>query len=310
MKKYILLIALSTSFIACKKSEATQSQLKEAVQSVDSSVVAASEGINKMANTADAVFDSANVKIKEFDQAQSNLKETIEATSKSVESLSQQITSTRLESKKEKKDSTEKKAEKMVINVPSPKIIRETRVVYKDKNNKANEEANISKNKMIKTGTLELKVENAETAKDLVSEQIRKYDGFIRSESISSGNDDKKTAYLRVKVPIQKFEYLMADLSSIGSVEKKETEVSGQNYLENTMCDLEITLYGTTSWYAEDKEPETFGNRSIAAISSGWDVITGIFLFFLPFWPVFLIGGIGYYFYKRKNKNIPKSPSH
>ncbi|ASK32469.1 hypothetical protein CEY12_21330 [Chryseobacterium sp. T16E-39] len=307
MKKLILLITLSSTFIMCtKKSEATNSPLKDAVRSADSTLTAASENINEINNTAEAVFDSANVKIKEFDATKNDIKEKIEATSKSVDSLSQKIAATKLESKKEKKDSTEKKSEKIVINVPSPKVIKETKVIYRNKTNKENNDISLSKNKMVKTGTLELNVENVEnveTAKEIVQQEVRKYDGFIRSESISSNNDHKKIAYLKAKVPIQKFEYLMDDLSSIGTVENKGIELSGQNYLENTMCDLEITLYGAAEGYAKNDEPKTFADRSFAAISSGWDVITGIFLFILPFWPLFLIGAVGYYFYKKKNKN-------
>lgn len=304
MKKSVLILFVSCTFIACKKSEVTQSQFKEAIQSADSSIIATSKKINTINNTADAIFDSANVKIKEFDDTKNSIKEKIEATSKSVDTLSHKIATTRLESKVEKKDSTQKKSEKIVINVPSPKVIKETKVIYRDKTSKENDELNVPKNKMIKTGILELNVENAETAKEIVTQEVKKYDGFIKSESISLNNDDKKIAYLRVNVPIQKFEYLMDDLSSIGIVENKGTEVSGQNYVENTMCDIEITLYGSVAGYQENKEPKTFGDRSFAAISSGWNVITGIFLFILPFWPLFLIVGIGYYFYKKKNKNI------
>jgi hypothetical protein len=53
------------------------------------------------------------------------------------------------------------------------------------------------------------------------------------------------------------------------------------------------------------KAPETFGEKSLAAVSSGWSVITSIFLFILPLWPLFLIAGIGYYFYKKRVKTQP-----
>lgn len=310
MKKFILLVAVSSTFIMCKKSEATKSQLEGAVQSADSTVTATSDKISDITNTAEAVFDSANVKIKEFDDTKNVIKEKIEATSKSVDSLSNKIASTKLESKIEKKDSTKKGSEKIVINVPSPKIIKETKVIYKDKKKKENDELNPPKNKMLKTGTLELNVENTETAKDIVTQEVKKYDGFIQSENISLNNNEKKIAYLKVKVPIQKLDYLMDDISRIGVIENKGTEISGQNYVENTMSDLEITLYGTTEGYTGIDKPKSFGDESFDAISSGWSVITGIFLFMLPFWPLFLIIGIGYYFYKKKNKNIPNNQSN
>lgn len=301
---------MSSTFIMCKKSEATKSRLEGAMQSADSTIAATSEKINDINHTADAVFDSANVKIKQFDDTKSEIKEKMEATSKSIDSLSNKIATTKLESKTHKKDSTDKKSEKIVINVPSPKVIKETKIIYRDKIKKENTDLNVPKNNIVKTGTLELNVENAETAKDIVAEEVRKYDGFIRSENISLNNNDRKIAYLKVKIPIQKFDYLMDDLSSMGTIENKGVEISGQNYVENTMCDLEITLYGTGESYVKDDKPKTFMEESFAAVSSGWNVITGIFLFFLPFWPLFLILGLGYYFYKKKSKNMTDNHSN
>lgn len=312
MKKFILLVAVSSTFIMCKKGEAAQTQFEKAVNSADSAATVASETINSANNSANAVLDSANVKIKEFEDTKNGVKEKIEATSKMVDSLSDKITSTKLESKIEKKDSLHKKSEKIVVNVPAPKIIKETKIIYKDKPKSENYELNVPKNKMVKTGTLELTVNDAETAKEIVKEEVKKYDGFIRSENISLNNNENKTAYIKVKVPIQKFEYLMDELSNnnIGKVENKTIEVSGHDFAQNTMCELDITLYGTEDAYINGEDTDTFGGKSLAAISSGWNVITSIFLFILPLWPIFLIAGIGYYFYKKKNKNLPNNDSN
>ncbi|SHM32172.1 DUF4349 domain-containing protein [Chryseobacterium polytrichastri] len=312
MKKFILLVAVSSTFIMCKKGEAaTQSQFEKAVNSADSASAVASETINSVHNSANAALDSANVKIKEFEDTKNGMKDKIEATSKMVDSLSDKITATKLESKIEKKDSLHKKSEKIVVNVPAPKVIKETKIIYKDKPKTENYELNVPKNKMVKTGTLELTVNDAETAKEIVKEEVKKYDGFIRSENISLNNENK-IAYLKVKVPIQKFEYLMDELSNnnIGKTENKTIEVSGQDLAQNTLCELNITLYGNKDAYAENENPESFGGKSLAAISSGWNVITSIFLFILPLWPIFLIAGIGYYFYKKKKENLPNNDSH
>lgn len=296
----------------CKKGEAAQSQFEKAVNTADSAATVASETINSVNNSANAVLDSANVKIKEFEDTKNGVKEKIEATSKIVDSLSDKITSTKLESKIEKKDSLNKKSEKIVVNVPAPKIIKETKIIYKDKPKSENYELNVPKNKMVKTGTLELTVNDAETAKEIVKEEVKKYDGFIRSENISLNNNENKIAYIKVKVPIQKFEYLMDELSNnnIGKVENKTIEVSGQDFAQNTMCELDITLYGNEEAYIQGEDTESFGGKSLAAISSGWNVITSIFLFILPLWPILLIAGIGYYFYKKKNKNLPNNNSN
>ncbi|MCJ8154687.1 DUF4349 domain-containing protein [Chryseobacterium sp. SSA4.19] len=304
MKKFLLALTVSVSCIMCKKGEATASGLENTLNSADSTVSAASEKIRQVDDQANAALDSANVRIKEFENIKNDVKDKMESTSKIADSLSDKISSVRLETKAEKKDSV-KKSEKIIVNVPAPKVIRETRIVYKDKPKKENNELNILKNKLLKTGVLELTVEDADTAKEMVKEQVEKYDGLVRSENISLNNNDYKTAYLKIKIPIQKFDYLMDDLShNIGKVESKSVELSGQDFIQNTMCEIDITLYGKDANLSENKKTETFGEKSFAAVSSGWNVITSIFLFILPLWPLFLIAGAGYYFYKRKTKNI------
>ncbi|WBV60384.1 DUF4349 domain-containing protein [Chryseobacterium camelliae] len=310
MKKFIVLVALSSTFIMCKKGESTVSKLENAANSADSTLSAASEKINEVNNTANAALDSAEVRIKDFENAKEKVKDQFENTSKMVDSLSDKISSVQSELKKERKDSV-KKEEKIIVNVPAPKVIKETKIVYKDKPKVENYELNVPKNKMVKTGVLELTVNDAEAARETVKEEVRKYDGFIKSENTSLNNNEKKIAYLKVRVPIQKFEYLMEDLSyNIGTVENKGIEVSGQDFVQNTMCEVDITLYGKEGSYTENKEPKTFGEKTFAAVSSGWDVIMSIFLFILPLWPLFLIIGIGYYFYKKRNKNTPNNDSN
>ena len=303
MKKFIVLVAVSSVFVMCKKGEATQPQLENAISSADSAVANVSEKINSVNNQAEAVFDSANIKIKDFEKTKSEAVQKMEATSKSIDSLSEKIGSMKLESKSEKKDSLHK----IVVNVPAPKVIKETKIVYKDRPKPVEK---ISQNIMQKTGVLELNVTDAETAKETVKELVKKYDGFVKSENTSLNNNDTKIAYLKVKVPIQKFDYLMDDLSfNIGHVENKGIDVNGQDFVNNTLCDMEITLYGTSEAALVNSKPETFGGKSLAAISSGWEVITSIFLFILPLWPLFVMAGIGYYFYKKKNNKQSENQS-
>lgn len=304
MKKFIVLVAVSSVFVMCKKGEATQPQVENAISGADSAVVNVSEKINSVNNEAEAVFDSASIKIKDFEKTKSEAVQKMEATSKSIDSLSEKIGSMKLESKSEKKDSLHK----IVVNVPAPKVIKETKIVYKDRPKSVEK---VSQNIMQKTGVLELNVTDAETAKETVKELVKKYDGFVKSENTSLNNNDTKIAYLKVKVPIQKFDYLMDDLSfNIGNVENKGIDVNGQDFVNNTLCDMEITLYGTSEAALVNSKPETFGRKSLAAISSGWEVITSIFLFILPLWPLFVMAGIGYYFYKKKNNKQSENQSN
>lgn len=308
MKKFILLAALSSTFIMCKKGGKAESTIEETVHAADSAATSVSETVNSLSNTADKVFDSANIKIRDLEGTTGEIKEKIENTSKIVDSLTDKIASTKLESKIEKKDSAEKKSEKIVVNVPAPKVIKETKIIYKDKPKNDSYEF---KNRMIKTGLLSLKAGNAETVKELIKEETVKNSGYVKSEELSYisseaadrtssyTENNQKVYYMDIKVPIRNFDSLMNDLSNIGDIESKSIQVSGNGYADNTICSITVTLIDQSD---DVKEPKTFGEKSLAAISSGWGVITSIFLFILPLWPLFLIAGAIYYFYKKRNK--------
>ncbi len=306
MKKYILLLVLTSTLTMCKKGEAATSQLDNSINSTDSLAADVNDKTNQATKDAEAIFDSASIKIKDYEKTKSVVTKKIESTSKSIDSLSEKIADMKLESKIDKNDSLHKDSEKIVVHVPSAKIIKETKFIYKENPKKNNPEYMVSKNKMIKTGLLELNVNDAETATEIIKEQVKKYDGFIKSENISLNNTGKRIAYLKVRVPIQKFDDLMDDLScGIGNIENKGIDITGQDFVNNTFCDVEITLYGNNKSITVQNKTEGFGSQSLAAVSSGWNVITSIFLFILPLWPMFLIAGTGYYFYKKKNGNLP-----
>jgi len=319
MKKFILLIAVSSIFIMCKKGEAVQSQIEDAAKSADSVSSAVSETIHSVHENADKILDSANIKIKDFENAKGEIQQNIENTSKIVDSLSTKIASTKLESKIEKKDSAEKKHEKIVVNVPAPKVIKETKIIYKDSPKKDSYELSAPKNRMVKNGYLSITADHAETVKEMIKEEAAKNNAYIKSEQLSFTSlepvkntpsypeDHQKVYDLQIKVPIQNFDGLMSDLSSsISDIQSKNIELSGTQYADNTICTVAVTLIDSTG---SSQESDTFGGKSLAAISSGWNVITSIFLFILPLWPLFLIGGIGYYFYNKKKKSIPDNNS-
>ncbi|MGN7866044.1 DUF4349 domain-containing protein [Chryseobacterium sp. 22458] len=303
MKKFVLLVAISSTFIMCQKQTA---KFEEVSNSIDSASAVATDAIDHASKTADMALDSASIKIKDFENTKNDIQEKIETTSKMVDSLSDKIASTKLESKIEKKDSAEKKAEKIVVNVPAPKVIKETKIVYKDKPKNDSYEL---KDRMVKSGYISVKADNAETVKEIIREEAIRKNGYIKSENLSyieSANrreEDQKMYSMDIKVPIQHFDGLMEALNSnIGDIETRDIQVSGRQYADNTICSINVSILDKKG---AEKEPKTFGGKSLAAIESGWDVITSVFLFILPLWPLFLIGGIGYYFYKKRNKNIP-----
>lgn len=314
MKKFILLVAVSGTFIMCKKAEATQDNINEAIHSADSAATVATETIDHVSKTADKVLDSASIKIKDFENTKNDIQQKIEHTSKMVDSLSDKIAHTQLESKIEKKDSAEKKSEKVAVKAPAPKVIKETRIIYKDKPKNDSYELNMSRDKMVKSGYLVIKAENAETVKEIIREEANRNSGYIKSENLSyvesasPHGEDQKVYSLDIKVPMQHFDGLMEAINSnVGDIDTKDIQVSGRNYADNAICTINVNISENAK---TETEPKTFGGKSLAAIESGWDVITSIFLFILPLWPLFLIAGIGYYFYKKKNKNIVDNDSH
>lgn len=314
MKKFILLAAVSGTFIMCKKAEATQDKINEAIHSADSAATVATETIDHVSKTADKVLDSASIKIKDFENTKNDIQQKIEHTSKMVDSLSDKMTNTKLESKIEKKDSVEKKSEKIAVKNPAPKVIKETKIIYKDKPKNDSYELNVAKDKMVKSGYLVIRAENVETVKEIIREEANRNNGYIKSENLSyvesasPHGENQKIYSLDIKVPIQHFDGLMDAINSnVGDIDTKDIQVSGHNYADNAICTINVNISEKAK---KETEPKTFGGKSLAAIESGWDVITSIFLFILPLWPLFLIAGIGYYFYKKKNKNIPNNDSH
>ncbi|MDW9381803.1 DUF4349 domain-containing protein [Chryseobacterium sp. JV558] len=314
MKKFILLVAVSSTFIMCKKGEIAQGNIHEAINAADSTASAATETIDNASKTANQIMDSASIKIKDFENTKSDIQQKIENTSKMVDSLSEKIATTKLESKIEKKDSAEKKSEKIAVKAPATKIIKETKIIYKDHPKNDSYELNMPKDKMVKSGYLSIKADNTETVKEIIREEANKNNGYIKSENLSyvesasRYGEDQKIYSIDIKVPIQHFDGLMDAINSnVGDIDTKDIQVSGRNYADNTICTINVNISDKTK---TEKEPKTFGGKSLAAIESGWGVITSIFLFILPLWPLFLIAAIGYYFYKKKNKNVPDNDSH
>ncbi|WP_223600406.1 hypothetical protein [Chryseobacterium sp. GVT01B] len=314
MKKFILLVAVSGTFIMCKKAEATQDKINEVINKADSATTVATETIDNASKAANQVMDSASIKIKDFENTKSDIQQKIESTSKMVDSISEKIATTKLESKIEKKDSIEKKSEKIAVKAPAPKVIKETKIIYKDQPKNDSYELNMPKDKMVKSGYLVIKADNAETVKEIIREEANKNNGYIKNENLSyvesasPYGENQKVYSLDIKVPIQHFDGLMDAINSnVGDIDTKDIQVSGRNYADNTICTINVSISDKAQ---TEKEPKTFGGKSLAAIESGWEVITSIFLFILPLWPLFLIAGIGYYFYKKKNKNVPDNDTH
>jgi len=305
MRKLILSALVLSTLTMCKKSEITNAN--EAIRSADSLVEHAAESIEKMDATADAAIDSINLKAKDLIRNKEEIEKAFNNSRQKIDSISENV-------EKFRKDIEDKK---IVSNLDSiknsikkelPKTTKEvvTKIVYKDKPQQNNPPKPAS---IIKKAYLEMNVDDIGTGKTMAQNQIRKYDGIIKTENLVT-NDELQTYYITAKVPLSNFDYLVEDLADLGTVKNKNIEINGSSYNENKMCDLEITMYGNRLQLSDSEKSKDFGSKSLDAISSGWHVIGSILLFLLPFWPLFLLGAIGYYFYKKKNSKSPTPPEN
>lgn len=306
MKKLILTLVVVFSLVACNKNATVSdinlpdsAQVSESISNLDSTFTSL-EDLPKLSkkqtdSALAAIKNVAVVKIEDLKEEKDLLtkqvaKELDSATKTAI--LSEiKVTQNKIDSVKNRVVAVGKQK-----NV-APKIIKETKVIYKD--SPVEKLVKISP-KTIKNGEIEIAVEDLESAITLTKENIRKYDGTIKNEQISSF-EEKEFDYLQISVPFDKSDYLINDLEeNVGTIVKRNIEISGVDYTENTMCDLEITLVNNSKEASAIASSASFGGRSMGAIGSGWNVIQEIFLFILPFWPLFLIGGGVFYYFKKK----------
>lgn len=288
----------------CKKSDLQEAN--NTITNADSLIDNASESVAKFDSQASTIVDSLNLKAKDLIQTKEDIENAFDKNKEQIDSISENV-------EKFKKDIEEKKISSNIDSIKNqikkeiPKHVKTvTKVIYKDK--PAKQESVAPVNQMVKNGSVELNVDDISYAKESVKDIVQKYDGIIKTENLVS-NEEFQTFYLTAKVPLNKFDYLIEDLAQIGTVRNKNLEVTGNQYNESKLCNIEITLY-ENQLKANDNtdDSKNFGQKSADAISSGWKVIGDILLFLQPFWPIFVIAGIGYYFYKRRyDKNQDNS---
>ena len=308
MKKLILTAFVLSTLTMCKKSDLQETN--NTIANADSLIDNASESVAKFDSEANTIVDSLNLKAKDLIKTKEEIENSFDKSKEKIDSISANV-------EKFKKDIEDKKINSNIDSIKNqikkeiPKQVKTvTKVIYKEK--PAKQEPVTPVNQMVKNGSVELNVDDISYAKESLKDIIHKYDGTIKTENLVS-NDEFQTFYLTSKVPLEKFDYLIEDLAQVGTVRNKNLEVVGNNYNENKLCNLEITLYDNKLKAKESDDNKNFGEKSADAISSGWKVIGNILLFLLPFWPVFVIGGIGYYLYKKKygkeNHNQPNKDS-
>ena len=307
MKKIILTFATVLSIVACKKQEGVSENENQDLSEISTnSIVSADSAFTTLENlpklstkeTDSALTAIKGIATQKIEELKDEKKLLTEKVAKEIDSATRnsiiseiKITQNKIDSVKSKVATTIKK-EKI-----APKIIKETKVIYREN---PEPKVLVSAPKITKTGELEIQVDDLQVAQEMAKEQIAKYDGKVTGEQISS-YENKEYNYLKVTLPLEKSEYLIHDLDrNVGNIISRNIEITGEEYGKNSICNLEITLFNDSKDASIISTPTSFGGRTWGAIGSGWNVIEEIFLFILPFWPVFLIGGGIYYFVKKK----------
>lgn len=289
----------------CKKSDLQEAN--NTIASADSLVQNTAESVEKFDAAANAVVDSVNLKAKDLIKNKEDIEKAFENSKSKIDSISENVEKFKKEIENKKVSSSIDSIKNSIKKeIPKPVTKTVNKIVYRDK---PKQDSTPKPASMMKKGYIEINVDDIATGKALVQDQIRKYDGIIKTENLIS-NDELQTYYITAKVPLQKFDYLVEELADLGSVKNKNVEIVGNDYNQNRMCDIEITMYGNKLYPTKDEKDKSFGSKSLDAVSSGWNVIGRILLFLLPFWPLFIIAGIAYYFYKKKNSTNQNSPEN
>lgn len=270
MKKTIALASITLSIVACNKSEMANQNSSE---TNNASEIAE----EKITNTDSASISvNENVKIGQ-EVAQKIHEKVINETNKSIDSLAKtsQIIPEVID------ETPPEVEEKKVVNTPpKPQIIKETKIIYKEKPSIKPSTLNPIK----KYGNLTFSVDDNEAAISEVRYLVKKYDGKIKSENLTSNNENN-TNYIIAKIPLKEYDYLIEDLmNNLGTLNDKTLEIKGDDYQPNQLCDVEITLYSkNTTFTKSENEPKTFGEKAINAVKTGWEVIGNYYYSFYHF---------------------------
>lgn len=333
MKKIILAFLVSGLFVSCDKN--SMQQTTDSIKNMDSLFTSANDGlktldsiskklndsngiatkiiipeIQKHTKTIDSTFRSGGYQIdsinKEIEKITKNVVigsdvvKTLDSANQAIKNGESAISVLRKTAdkiaKQTKKENTKKSSEYKTIS-PAPQ-----------QDNEDYFPPIIEKNPLVKTAIIEIEVEDLERGKKLLKERIQENRGNLLSENFSKAEGFSREK-LRIKVPLKYFDDLVNQTTShLGTVRIKSTESEGIDYNAEQMCDVEITLVQNEKFadapIIKDNptdEPDSFSSKSSGAFMDGFKVLGKIMLAVIPFWPIFLIVGLVWYFI-RKNR--------
>lgn len=280
-----------------KTKETVRNEIKKNAKNLDSlnrEISKIKDNINKGSDIIKTV-DSANKKLKESDNVFDKLSTITETISK-VSKQTKPKTSVKTEVKSPQAPSSENENN----SISEPEISRNN-PQYTPPQPTVTE-----KIPLVKTAQLNISVDDLYSAKADLQNEIRSYGGEIVTENFGE-QEGVRSQRITAKVPYRFFNEVTDNISkNIGNLESKSIESEGKDYDPNQMCDIEIT-FKEKSAYADGmgdsgiSKKDSFGEKSSDAFMKGFKGLSEVLVAILPFWPLFLIGGLVWYFV-RKNK--------
>ena len=335
MKNLFFIILATVALISCDKS--TIQQTTDNIKRADSLFTKANDGIKTLDSISKTITDSDGITkkviIPEIEKQKKSIDSTIKSGGWRIDSINKQIEKitknvvigTEVVKTLDSANESLKNGESTikVLTRTADKILKQTKKQNPTAENSANEKlatpqeqnnpvivpAVVEKDPIVKTARLEIQVDNLNTAKALLKQKIRENNADLVTENFSL-NEGIQKEYITAKVPLQNFDQLLSNLSGqLGDVKSKSTESEGKDYIASQICDIEITLLqneniADTALTKDEKEenPDSFSG----AFMKGFKVLGDAMLFLLPFWPLFLIGGLVWYFISRNKKKKAK----
>ena len=333
MKKTLLAILLSTLVISCDKN--TIQQTTDSIKSADSLFTKANDGLKTLDSITKTINDSSGIANKVLIPEIQKQKKVIDSTiktggyqidsiNKEIEKITKQVVvGTDVVKTLDSANESIKNGESAikVLTKTADKILNQTKrqtLSPKPSSNTAERNQNntviippvVERNPLVKKAKIEIEVENLQTAKSLLQDKIRENDADLVTENYSQ-TEGFQREYVTVKVPLNHFDQLVDQISTnIGDLKTKELSAEGIDYVSGQMGDVEITLVqndklagNTINKSDTENEPNTFGSKSSNAFMDGFAVLGTVLLALLPFWPLFLIGGLIWYFVRRNKRN-------
>lgn len=335
MKNILFTFCLFVLMISCDKNAIQQTS--DSIKNADSLLTKANDGLSTLDSISKTINDSDGIAqkviIPEIEKQKKVIDSTIKSGGYQIDSINKEIekitknvvVGTEVVKTLDSANESLKKGESAikVLTKTADKILNQTKkqnpTANSSQNNRTQSSQNqnsgetaaptIQRNPLIKTAKIEIEVEDISAAKDILQQKVRENNADLISENYSQ-TEGFQREYLNVKVPLQNYDRLVGELSNnLGTVRSKETDSEGIDYVSGQMCDVEVTLVQKENVAANsvgndvsEEKNDSFSSKSSNAFLDGFKVLGTVMLAILPFWPLFLIGGIVWYFVRRNKR--------